>query len=101
MTKIDFNTETVFLICTDCFETTFVADEVTDEKHLIAMPAVVPGTSYKSANCKHVDGVPGHAEEHREECERIEFSSKPCDNCGTHLAGTRYFVTTFEVTQDD
>ncbi len=98
---IDLNTETIFKVCTDCYETTFGSPNEVDEAHVISEYAVMPGASYgKISHCTHKDGVAGDAERHSEECERVDFDGSPCQNCGTHLAGARYYVTTFEKYDD-
>jgi len=97
MRKINPKSETVLWVCFDCYLTTFGEVEEVDEAHIISAPVVAPGATYEALGCHHTDGTPGSAEEHADECEKRDFDTAPCANCGTHLAGTRYVASTYEL----
>jgi len=53
---------------------------------------VTLGVAYGHDGCEHSPYADDY-DEHSESCEMHTFSSRSCDGCGCHLAGTRHAYT--------
>ena len=101
LTWADFH---VMWVCVDCYFAYHTGDYTPTGSTLPfsefdlsdgAMPIhryVASGMSSVSCDCDQID-VDIDWDDHVENCETIDFSSRPCDACSTFLAGSRHAMT--------